>query len=267
MEQEEPPLRAIILDNDETTGSYIIIYTILLGLSKCIDVTEQAIIIILRRLANWMIIHNVFRPGLRVLLRTLHELKNHNAIDAVIMYTNQTGYYRFTTLDDVDTYVSVPMCISYMMGYLCDRKIIFDNILMRDKTILRDKNGRHSKSFSRILDLYPTKPRDIRQMIFVDDQADPNFIRAHDISKDKQHEESWCAIEPYFRRLSYHELMDCFKTCFEDTFALQDHAIIEVMMSYYYKYAPIRSSAPNAKPFLNLCSQLIRRFPLPIESV
>jgi hypothetical protein len=264
MEQQDSPLRAIILDNDETTGSYMIIYTILTGLSKCADVTEEAIRIILQRLATWMITHNVFRPGIRAVLRTILELKKHKAIDVVIMYTNQMGHYTFTTKDDIKTSISVPLCISYMMSWLCDSNLIFDKILMRSESAKRDANGRHPKSFSRILDLYPTRPRDIRHMIFVDDFADPNFIHAHDIPKHGLCEESWHHIDPYFRRLSYAELMNCLETCFEDTFVLQDHTLVEEMVSYYYKYAPLRSSAPNANPFLNLCSQLIRRFPLPV---
>jgi hypothetical protein len=65
-----------------------------------------------------------------------------------------------------------------MMNYLVDATV-FDCMLSRPPNA--DNSKWIMKSFSRILDLYPLRPKDIRQMVFIDDMAFPNFIDAKDI--------------------------------------------------------------------------------------
>lgn len=79
-------IRAIILDNDETTGSYQILT---LGLKKAISEKwplDKFIITMTELLKN----NGAFRPGLIDFLRNIYALKKANKIDAVIMYTNMS---------------------------------------------------------------------------------------------------------------------------------------------------------------------------------
>jgi hypothetical protein len=224
--------------------------------------------LILQRLAKWMIIHNVFRPGLRVLLHTISTLKKTRAIDAVIMYTNQAGEFKLQM--DNETYTTtVPQTLVYMMEVLNDFKQLFDCILMRTEDVIPHPNGWFPKTFSRILDHYPQKPKDIRQMVFVDDLSAPKYILADDIPDALKSEESWYPITPYFRNLSKNELRDCMRTCFKGIQSLEKQSYIAIIVLSYYEehYRKYPSSAPNAKPFLALSEYLIRRFRQPIPKV
>ena len=261
----DEPLRAIILDNDETTGSYILVYSILIGVTMTNTLTRNDFCLILQRLARWMIIHNVFRPGLRTLLDTISTLRKGNAIDAIIMYTNQTGEMEFL-LENKKYNISVPQSIAYMIDFLTDCKPFFDSILMRVEGTKPDPNGWFPKTFSRILNLYPNKPKDIRQIVFVDDLSTPEYIHAYDIPNTHKSLESWYPIRPYYRYLSDHEIRECIRTCFEDIIDLQNHPYFFKDILDYYRayYHNLPSSSPNAKHFIALSEYLIKRFPIPI---
>lgn len=261
----EIPLRAVILDNDETTGSYMIIYSIIneIALIKTISVYNYHLI--LQRLAQWMVTHNLFRPGIRTLLRTIRTLKKAKALDAVVMYTNQTGEINLT-LQKKPYNTSIPYIIAHMLEFLNDSSILFDCILTRDKKVKRMPNGWYPKKFSRILDLYPERPRDIRQMVFVDDMSTPEYIHAQDILETHKTEDSWYCITPYYRNLSSHEVHECVHHCFEGIVDFKKYPdIFKNIFSYYQEYYHKQpSSAPNAKHFFELSDHLIRKFPVPV---
>ena len=72
---QQPPLRAIIIDNDETTGSYTILFAMICALRQIPNIEMSRVATILQRLGTWMIRHRVFRPGLRMFVQTLLQLK------------------------------------------------------------------------------------------------------------------------------------------------------------------------------------------------
>jgi hypothetical protein len=258
----EAPLRAVILDNDETTGSYMIIYSIITGITTVsAPISLENYHLILQRLAHWMVTHNVFRPGIRALLRTIFTLKKAKALDAVVMYTNQTGEI-IIQLEENIYRTSVPNIISYMLEFLNDSSILFDCILTRDESVKRLPNGWYPKNFSRILDFYPNRPRDIRQMVFVDDMSLPEYIHAHDIPDTHKTEESWYFIPPYYRYLSQKEVYECVFHCLEGIVDFEKNPDIFKKIFTYYQdhYHKHPSSTPNAKHFLELSEHLIRKF-------
>jgi hypothetical protein len=222
--------------------------------------------LILQRLAKWMIIHNVFRPGLRTLLYTISTLKQTKAIDSVIMYTNQAGEFKLQLENETYT-TTVPQALVYMMEVLNNFTQLFDFVLMRTEDVKPHPNGWFPKTFSRILNYYPQKPKDIRGMIFVDDLSTPEYIHAHDIPDALKSEESWYPITPYFRNLSKNEIRDCIRTCFKGIPNLEKQPSISIIILTYYEeyYRKFPSSAPNAKPFLALSEYLMRRYPQAIS--
>ena len=254
-----PPLRAVILDNDETTGSYGILFSILAILQQIPSVNIEYTSIILQKLAQWMVTRNVFRPGLKNLLQTCIGLKNQNRIDAIVMYTNQLEQSLPEELlykDNISHILwSPPRCIAYMMNYLVD-DTVFDCMLSRPPNA--DNTKWIMKSFSRILDLYPLRPKDIRQMVFIDDMAFPNFIDAKDIPPHLRDVTAWQSVEPYSRRLTEKEFVDCITYCFGS----RDPAdgFTSAVWDVYQSYIPEKSSIANASPFLILGDLLQKKF-------
>ena len=262
----EEALRAIILDNDQTTGSYTLVYSILIGLKTTNNITQENYKIIFKRLAAWMIKHNVFRPGIKSILETIAYLKKENAVDAVIIYTNQINENIHMKLKEGNRITSLPRTISYMMQYLNDDKPLFDYILTRplDANIL--SNGWCPKKFSRVLDLYPNKPKDIRKIVFIDDMGTPEYICAHDIPETHKSKEAWYPISPYYRHLSTREIIICVWTCFEGIYDLKNNKILldVILDCYEERHDNQPSSVPIAVDFLTLSDHLIQRFPLPV---
>jgi hypothetical protein len=84
-----PPPKILILDNDETTGSYYILFSVYdflrestLGRNLNAKKTLQVLI-------DYFEKYNVFRPGLRQFLQGVSDLKQQGKIDKVCIYTNQ----------------------------------------------------------------------------------------------------------------------------------------------------------------------------------
>lgn len=262
----EDALRAIILDNDETTGSYTLVYSILIGITTVKGITQENYGIILKRLASWMVAHNVFRPGLKSVIETIAHLKKKMVIDTVIMYTNQTGEDIPINLKEGNRITSLPRTIAFMMEYLNDSKPVFDLILTRPLNAKYLLNGWCPKKFSRVLKFYPNKPKDIRKMVFVDDMGTPEYIYAHDILDTRKSKESWYPIPPYYRYLSTIEIHDCLRTCFEDIYDLEKNSVLRdiIIDCYEEHYHKEPSSLPNAAHFMMLSQHLRLRFPVPV---
>jgi hypothetical protein len=254
-----PPLRAVILDNDETTGSYGILFSILAVLQQIPSVNIEYTSIILQKLAQWMVTRNVFRPGLKNLLQTCIGLKKQNRIDAIVMYTNQleqTPPQELLHNNNISHILwSPPRCIAYMMNYLVD-DTVYDCMLSRPQNA--DCSKYIPKSFSRVLDLYPLRPKDIRQMIFIDDMAFPAYIDAKDIQPHLRDASAWQSVEPYHRRLTEKEFVDCITYCFGS----QDPAdgFTSAVWDVYQKYIPEKSSIANGSPFMILGELLQKKF-------
>lgn len=242
------PLRAVVFDNDETTGSYGLLFAITQVLEQLNILDLQILQGIYQRLGNWMIVHNVFRPGLRALLRCCLALRKQKRIDAILMYTNQI---------DTHTNLSVPRVISYMMTVLAGEQV-FDHILARPNH--PDQDGVYRKQFYRILELYPNVPKDIREITFLDDNAVPDFICHAGIQKSATSEKSWLKVEPYTRILGSKEIYECVVYCFQPVFCDDLQILIDTVFQYYLQFVPEKSCIPSAKPFMDITLELQRRY-------
>jgi hypothetical protein len=242
-------LRSVVLDNDETTGAYRLLICLLSTIHKIPETTLDEFLYFLEQLAEWMEKNHLFRPGLGILLETLYRLREHNRIDAIIMYTNQSESFR-KTLPLIN---SPPQCIAYMLTHLSNKRI-FDRILARrsDMVIL--------KRFERILDEFPDAPKDIRQIVFVDDLATPTFITANTIEKEYISPSSWYPIKPYRHILTTSEFMDCIQYCFTEIKISEQQ--IEICMANYFmsEGEEDQTDYKNDKELIELSEFLIRHF-------
>jgi hypothetical protein len=193
-------LRAIILDNDEASGSYLILFDLWETLMR----TSLGSVLTFKQILDFLIKktgdYNIFRPGLIQFLETCVELRDANRIDAIIMYTHQNADFTWGNW-------SVPALLATLMGHLVAarrpmKRNLFDYVLtLPPEGFQKETNGWVVKKFDRILNLYPWKPRDIREIVFIDDNASPKYIEAGSIDSDKKHASSWYKVSPY--RIAY----------------------------------------------------------------
>lgn len=256
------PLRAVILDNDETTGSYGIVFAILSALQTIPDIKMSQVATILQRLGTWMLRNHVFRPGLRYFLKTILELKLQGKLDVIIMYTNQKEDAIPDTYDVNDTdYLpllwSVPLSIAYMFCYLMGDNVI--NVIMsRPKHVQRHTNQIIFKHWARVFELFPDRPLDIRSMIFFDDIASPKYILAQGIPKHAVQDDCWFRVPPYHRKLSDREIYQCLQHCLKDN-ELTDKLFERVYAYYIYK-CPSHTSSPNTRIFMEAAEACQAKF-------
>lgn len=248
MASTRPPLRAVVLDNDETTGSYGLLFAHLSILEQIPDLQQEVLHYILQRLANWMIVHSVFRPGLRSLLHCCIALRRQKQIDAIIMYTNQY---------DSGTRFSVPKAIATMMNHLAGERV-FDHILTRPDH--PEQDGVYRKQFFRILELFPGVPRDIRHITFLDDCAVPNFIGHFTIPLSATHESCWYKVEPYTRSLTQKEVYESILYCLHSPFGDDMNTLVEPILQQYVHFLPDHSSIPSGKLFMTACIALQKKY-------
>jgi hypothetical protein len=252
----QSPLRAVVLDNDETSGSYRLLFTILHLLRRIEPIDMPYVAGVLTRLARWMIYQNVFRPGLTHLLKSIVELKKNGVLDVIVMYTNQNELpvpLDYTYKNDWPPFLySPPQCIAFMMDSLVDAKI-FDCILSRPSHT-EHRNGTIPKKFSRILEQFPEVPKDIRKIVFVDDNATPKDIVATDIPRQNVRDTCWYRIDPYYKALQPKDIYACLIECFDNRTFVNN--IFEYAWEYYEEGAPSHSSTPSTYPFLRLATFL-----------
>jgi hypothetical protein len=236
MDKDGLPLRAIILDNDEASGYYAILFDFWEFLNK----SQLGKRIIFSMVIMFWIEYSgktlVFRKGLFDFLVKAVEARDAGRLDAIIMYTHQNA--DFTWQD-----WSIPAFLSILMGHIVIQKRgrrklrqpLFNHVLTFPPKEYRVSlpGGWTQKSFSRVLNLYPTKPKDIRGMIFVDDNATPKMVEADSISPDKKTLDSWERVRAY--RLDYtgEDFKECireFQTFINEQYNIEipdDSAVIE----------------------------------------
>ncbi len=260
--EDRQALRAVILDNDETTGSYGIVFAILSALQTIPDLKMSTVATILQRLGTWMVRNHVFRPGLRLFLKTLLELKKQGKLDVVIMYTNQKEHpipdsYDINDTDYLPLLWSAPLSIAYMFCYLMGDNVI-NVILSRPEHVQKHTNQIIFKYWSRVFDLFPDRPLDIRSMIFFDDVASPKYILSQGIPKHAVQEDCWYRVPPYSRKLNDREIYQCLHHCLKDS-ALTDRLFEKVYLYYIYK-CPSHTSSPNTKIFMEAAEACQAKF-------
>lgn len=257
-----PPIKAVILDNDETTGSYILVFAVTSLLQQLPSITKDYVEPLLQRLAKWMVVHHVFRPGLRQFLMHLVKQREIRHIDAILMYTNQTELQPPGWLTQVPGYAdivwSVPRVLAYMMQFLVGQPV-FDHILVRPSDAKLMPNGAIKKTFSRVLDLFPGRPRDISKCVFIDDLAYPHLISAEGCENASQ--DCWMPVEPYRRKLNPFDIESCIEYVFQEE---HDHAtyaeyILDYLILHDQQYEQ-PSSIPNARTLINCQLTLEKKY-------
>ncbi len=247
------PLRAVVLDNDETTGSYGIVFSLLTYLSKYPEKYGPEIHSLLAKLAYWMEDHNVFRPGLRYLMTTLLDLRTHALIDSILMYTNQR--HDVPTEYEGTPYAllySPPLAISFMMDVLFSTHV-FDSHFTRPKEFW-GATSVVPKYFERILDAYPERPKDSRWILFVDDLATPENILHTNIPSSHINSSSLVRVSQYVKLLEENQLSDLMILLF-GLHWFQDTALYGIIKQYFSR-APSNSSSDCPNDFVELGDEI-----------
>ena len=203
------PLRAVVLDNDEATGYYMLLFHLWTVLQNTSLGSKVKYHDVLDFLVENIEKYQIFRPGFFEFLKTVFELREAGRLDVIIMYTHQNADFVWNTW-------SIPALLTNLMARLLIKRVghilprrLFDNVLSLPPAEYRiiDSSGFVQKSFDRILNLYPSKPRDIRGILFIDDNATPLRIEADSIPSDKKEPSSWHRVTPYRVGNQYEQFM------------------------------------------------------------
>lgn len=178
--------RIVVLDNDETTGSYGPLFD-LLGLLKEREVAVKAAGLRLRELVPHLVAFchkaGLFRPGLRDLLVTLWGLRQKGLLDAIVMYTYQSEEKLGSAdalYDSTGQLISVPILLDYMFGFLAtgcrhDGPLtrFFDLRIVREthmRALKRRESSLGAKKISLVFNLLQRQPSsNLRGFVFIDD--------------------------------------------------------------------------------------------------
>ena len=173
----------MVLDNDETTGSYGALFH-LLDLMSSHEAGIHAAGIRLRDLVPalglFCLEAQLFRPGLRDFLMALRALRDRGRIDSVVMYTYQSEAAlrsHEALYDAVGQFISVPILIDYMFGWLVSsgKKVepFFDRRIVREthmRALRRSDGELGGKKLSVVFDELQRRPSaDLRGVVFMDD--------------------------------------------------------------------------------------------------
>jgi hypothetical protein len=150
------PLRAVILDNDETTGFYPTLEWMMRWMAERRLGLKDAT----RALRAHLEETNSFRPGLPQFLRYVHGLRQTGKIDAIIMYTNMIPGTKVAGKVNAEM---LALVFEDIVG-----APFFDTLIIRKGTL------RPEKYMDYVLKEYNADPRDMSKIVFFDDR--PNYI-------------------------------------------------------------------------------------------
>lgn len=197
------PPRILILDNDETTGSYHLLFYIETFLNFAeqlghpIDYNKT-----IQTLAAFCLETNILRPGMQRFIREVARLKRSRRIDKIVIYTNQLN-----VAEEGFTF-STPVIISDILSYLADDPHFIDLLITRDRSAFAPEiRGYVIKDIVRPYStLYPGKQPDFSKTLFIDDRA---FIPyAGDTSSTNTSAKSFIPIKPYKNKLPYTSVVE-----------------------------------------------------------
>ncbi len=196
--------RVLILDNDETTGSYYILFSLydLLALSHFGDKLDSQKT--LESLCRSCEEFGVFRPGLRAFLKEIEGMKREGLVEKLCLYTNQLDvrdvyhHPHWKTKDEITW--SVPLMISKMFNIMAENDEFIDELYTRPIGNVKQINNYPVKDLARVFsDLYPKEKVNLEKTMFVDDLHHRKYII--DSSNSKTDKASRCPIPAYSRQL------------------------------------------------------------------
>ena len=269
------PLKAIVLDNDEASGYYLLIFHIWdtlqqtsLGSQLSVQQVMDFFIEDQGQEMEDTIEYHMFRPGLFTFLQQCVNLRESGAIDSIIMYTHQNSDHTWKKWS-IPSFLAALMraILFYKLGVAIEGRL-FDHVLtLPPEGYQREVVGSFgwiTKKFDRILTLYPWKPKDIRNILFIDDHATPKFIEADSIDPDKKDISSWYKVSPY--RCSYgiriyisyiQKLIERYNLNVTES----DQIIIDKIAKQIIKDKDgAVTYSPNDRTFLDLTSYVVERF-------
>jgi hypothetical protein len=151
-------LRAVILDNDETTGFYPTLEWMMRWMAARRMGLNEAV----RTLRGHLEEMNSLRPGLPEFLRYVHGLRQSGKIDAIIMYTNMIPGVKVAGKVNAEM---LALVFADIVG-----APFFDTLIIRRGTL------RPEKYMDVVLREYNADPQYMSKIVFFDDR--PNAIIA-----------------------------------------------------------------------------------------
>ena len=198
-----PPPRILILDNDETTGSYNLLFHLYDLFARASFGPKLDPALTMSILTRYARAAGMFRKGLQRLLAAVATMKADGRIDQVIMYTNQLDVRqirgaRTWRTGDVDW--SVPQMIQIMLVYIADAPDLIDIILTRPLDHASLLSPYPVKDLARAFRAaYPDTAVNLSKTRFLDDLAVDHLMI--DSSQSNTDGESRIKLSPYRARL------------------------------------------------------------------
>lgn len=197
--------RILILDNDETTGSYNLLFHLYDLFARASFGPKLDPALTMSVITRYARAAGVFRTGLTRLLHAVVSMKKDRRIDTVIMYTNQLdvrqirGARVWQTADGTEW--SVPLMIQIMLVYIADCPDLIDIILTRPTDAESLKSSYPVKDLARAFKTaYPNRKVDLRSTRFLDDLADEALMV--DSSKSETDADARMKLVPYRRQMN-----------------------------------------------------------------
>lgn len=226
--------RILILDNDETTGSYNLLFHLydFLAVSDIGKRLQPAAT--LNAITHCFKNLGVFRPGLTRFLKTASSLKKKNRLDKIIMYTNQLDCRHTRNMPiwhPIGGEWSVPMMIQIMLVHLADDPKLIDEILTRPLRPTHHIGDYPVKDFVRAYrSVYPTGPVNLSKTLFFDDLAEHPYVI--DSSDSKTDADSRFPLDAYSRKLRPSAFRYTVKNIFEANHLTPSAEDVVLMLEY-----------------------------------
>jgi hypothetical protein len=195
----------LIMDNDETTGSYYVLFFIYDFLAKSGIGNELDSLITINQFYKYFKEFNVFRPNLEYFLKTMNQMKTDGSLDRVCIYTNQLDV-RY--IDNYSKWVasdgkvwSPPEILRIMYNKLAHNKKFIDGMFTRPFMASNNVyNNYPVKDLAKVFrHFYPNQPVRLDKTIFIDDRYQEHYIiNTSNSGTDKL---SRYPMSPYYRSL------------------------------------------------------------------
>lgn len=233
--------RILILDNDETTGSYTLLFHLydFLATSEIGKRLQPAVT--LNAITHCFKNLGVFRSGLTKFLKTASSLKKKNCLDKIIMYTNQLDCRQSRHMpiwNPIGGEWSVPMMIQIMLVHLANDQTLIDEILTRHLRPTHHIGDYPVKDLVRAFrSVYPTSPVNLSKTLFFDDLAEHPYII--DSSDSKTDSNSRFQLEGYSRKLRPSSFRYTVKHIFETNHLIPSAEDVILLLEYEKRWCSI----------------------------
>lgn len=252
------PPNVLVLDLDETIGSFGIAYSILnyLQLNKITDLHEFIV-----GITPILESTGVFRPYLKMFLTCIVKLKELHLIDFVFVYTNQGGISDYSTACSSMTPFLV-CCMEELVG-----QRFIDRVYTRDSTIVKKPNEIPQKDFQRIFnDITYSDGSDIpgftpETFLFIDDYPQNIFWMGISM-RGSEYENAVCKIKPYSKRFEsikdIYPLLDVLIETID--FTILNTELYEIIWNQYLTRRPEICSQENDIELLKMIHNIVEKF-------